>query len=241
MNRTLSADGLSKCYGRRKVVDGVSLNVNSGEIVGLLGPNGAGKTTIFKMIVGLINPDSGGVLFAGDDITRMPMFRRAKNGVAYLPQESSIFRKLTVYENLYAIAEFRDISEEERKRRVGELLDEFDLTALKNSIAVSLSGGERRRCEIARSMLMDPEFLLLDEPFVGIDPITVSEIQRMISKLKDKGIGILLTDHNVREMLEVIDRAYIIYEGKILLEGDANTLLNSQDARRLYLGEKFHA
>ncbi|MEW6041072.1 MAG: LPS export ABC transporter ATP-binding protein [Elusimicrobiota bacterium] len=238
MNK-LAAKKLSKWFGKRKVVDEVTLEVNKGEIVGLLGPNGAGKTTIFKMMVGLIHPVSGSILLEAEEITKLPMYLRAKKGIVYLPQESSIFRKLTVWENLYAIAEFSDMTKEAKKRRVEELLNEFDLTALANSVAVSLSGGEKRRCEIARSMLTDPNFLLLDEPFVGIDPITVAEIQRMIGELKQKGIGILVTDHNVHEMLEVIDRAYIIYEGKILLEGDAKALLNSQEARRLYLGEKF--
>jgi len=231
---------LSKSYVKnKKVVDSVHLEVNRGEIVGLLGPNGAGKTTIFKMMVGLLRPDEGKIILGGKDITDIPMYRRAREGVSYLPQEPSIFRKLTVEENLMAISEMLELDSESRRTKVEKLLDEFGISNLRNQKASSLSGGEKRRTEIARAMLLEPSFLLLDEPFVGIDPITVSEIQNMISKLKKKNIGILITDHNVRETLQIIDRAYIIFEGKVLLEGNAQELLNNPDARRLYLGEKF--
>ena len=231
---------LSKSYVKnKKVVDSVNLKVNKGEIVGLLGPNGAGKTTIFKMMVGLLRPDEGKIILGDKDITDIPMYKRAKEGVSYLPQEPSIFRKLTVEENLMAIAEMLELDSESRKNKVEKLLEEFGMSNLRNQKASSLSGGEKRRTEIARAMLLEPSFLLLDEPFVGIDPITVSEIQNMIAKLKKENIGILITDHNVRETLQIIDRAYIIFEGRVLLEGNAQELLNNPDARRLYLGEKF--
>ena len=235
----LKADNISKSYNRKKVVDNICLEVNRGEIVGLLGPNGAGKTTIFRLMVGLLHPDTGGIFLSDRNITRTPMFKRAQMGLSYLPQEPSIFRKLTVKQNLNAIAEFLTLPAEEKKSRVETLLAEFGLTGLCSRRADGLSGGEKRRVEIARALLMDPLFLLLDEPFVGIDPITVSEIQSMIHSLKKKSIGILLTDHNVREMLEVIDRAYIIYEGKMLLEGNARELIQNPESRRVYLGEKF--
>jgi len=231
---------LSKSYVKnKKVVDSVNLKVNKGEIVGLLGPNGAGKTTIFKMMVGLLRPDEGKIILGDKDITDIPMYKRAKEGVSYLPQEPSIFRKLTVEENLMAIAEMLELDSKSRKNKVEKLLEEFGMSNLRNQKASSLSGGEKRRTEIARAMLLEPSFLLLDEPFVGIDPITVSEIQNMIAKLKKENIGILITDHNVRETLQIIDRAYIIFEGRVLLEGNAQELLNNPDARRLYLGEKF--
>ncbi len=236
----LKAKNLSKSYTKnKKVVEDVSIEVNRGEIVGLLGPNGAGKTTIFKMIVGLLRPDQGKIILGDKDITNMPMYRRAREGVSYLPQEPSIFRKLTLEENLMAISEMLNIAQELKKTKVDKLLNEFGLINLRKQKANSLSGGEKRRTEIARAMLLEPSFLLLDEPFVGIDPITVSEIQNMIAKLKKENIGILITDHNVRETLQIIDRAYIIFEGKVLLEGNAQELLNSPEARRLYLGEKF--
>ncbi|OGS20871.1 MAG: LPS export ABC transporter ATP-binding protein [Elusimicrobia bacterium RIFOXYA2_FULL_39_19] len=224
----------------KKAVNDVSLEVNRGEIVGLLGPNGAGKTTIFKMIVGSLLMDSGSVYLGDKNVTGMPMFKRAQSGISYLPQEPSIFKKLTVEENLLAIAEYLKIPEKEKKEKIEHSIQEFGLDKLRNQKAYSLSGGEKRRTEIARALLINPVFLMLDEPFVGIDPITVNEIQHMIKILKAKNIGILITDHNVRETLEIIDRAYIIYDGKILLEGDAKSLLENAEARRVYLGEKFN-
>ncbi|MBN1823594.1 MAG: LPS export ABC transporter ATP-binding protein [Endomicrobiales bacterium] len=230
---------LKKQYKKRTVVDGVNIRVSQGEIVGLLGPNGAGKTTTFYMTVGLIKPLSGRVLVEETDITELPMFRRARLGIGYLSQEPSIFRGLTVEENLWAIAEMLEVGHEEKRQKVEGLLEELGLVKLRNQLTVTLSGGEKRRCEIARALVTDPKFLLLDEPFVGIDPITVSDIQGIIARLKEKGLGILITDHNVRETLEIIDRAYIIYEGRILLEGNAKELLESPEARRVYLGENF--
>ena len=221
------------------VVDGISIRVNQGEIVGLLGPNGAGKTTTFYMTVGLIKPLSGKVLMEQADITELPMYVRARKGIGYLSQEPSIFRRLSVEDNLWAIAELLPLSDQEREERVERLLKELGLTQLRKQLTVTLSGGEKRRCEIARALMTNPKFLLLDEPFVGIDPITVSDIQGIIHRLSKKGLGILITDHNVRETLEIIDRAYIIFEGKILIEGSAKELLESPDARRVYLGEKF--
>ncbi|OGS25427.1 MAG: LPS export ABC transporter ATP-binding protein [Elusimicrobia bacterium RIFOXYB2_FULL_48_7] len=236
----LKAHNLMKSFKKsRKAVDDVSLEVKRGEIVGLLGPNGAGKTTIFRMIVGSLVPDKGSVQLGEKNITKMPMFKRARLGVSYLPQEPSIFRKLSVENNLVAVAEFLKMPKETKKSRIEDAIKEFGLEKLRHQKAYSLSGGEKRRTEIARALLINPVFLLLDEPFVGIDPITVAEIQHMIKVLREKNIGILITDHNVRETLEIIDRAYIIYDGKILLEGDANSLLNNPEARRLYLGEKF--
>ena len=235
----LESSNLKKRYKKRMVVDGVNIRVGQGEIVGLLGPNGAGKTTTFYMTVGLIKPLEGQVLLDGNNITDWPMFKRARAGIGYLSQEPSIFRGLTVEENLWAIAELLPITKQERKIKVEKLLDELGLTPLAKQISVTLSGGEKRRCEIARALVTDPKFLLLDEPFVGIDPITVNDIQGIIANLKKKGLGILITDHNVRETLEIIDRAYIIYEGRILLEGSAKELLESSEARRVYLGENF--
>jgi lipopolysaccharide export system ATP-binding protein len=235
----LESSELRKKYKKRMVVDGVSIRVNQGEIVGLLGPNGAGKTTTFYMTVGLVKPFSGEVIVDGQEITDWPMYKRAKLGIGYLSQEPSIFRGLTVEENLWAIAELLPIPKKEKRAKVEMLLEELGLTRLSKQMSVTLSGGEKRRCEIARALVTDPKFLLLDEPFVGIDPITVSDIQGIIGNLKKKGLGILITDHNVRETLEIIDRAYIIYEGKILLEGNSRELLESQEARRVYLGEKF--
>ena len=235
----LESRNLKKKYKKRMVVDGVNIRVNQGEIVGLLGPNGAGKTTTFYMTVGLIKPLDGQVVIDGTDITDWPMYKRARAGIGYLSQEPSIFRGLTVEENLWAIAELLPIPKKEQKEKVERLLEELGLTRLAKQISVTLSGGEKRRCEIARALVTDPKFLLLDEPFVGIDPITVSDIQGIIGGLKKRGLGILITDHNVRETLEIIDRAYIIFEGKILLEGCADELLESPEARRVYLGEKF--
>jgi lipopolysaccharide export system ATP-binding protein len=235
----LESRDLVKRYGSRYVVNGINIKVNQGEIVGLLGPNGAGKTTTFYMTVGLVKPLSGRVFLDRDEVTDKPMYERARMGVGYLAQEPSIFRRLTVEDNLMAIAEILPLTAKQRKEKVSFLLEELGLTHLRKQVASTLSGGEKRRCEIARALVVDPKFLLLDEPFVGIDPITVSDIQGIIARLKEKGFGILITDHNVRETLEIIDRAYIIYEGKILLEGNAKELLASPEARRVYLGEKF--
>lgn len=235
----LSSRNLKKRYKKRLVVNGVSIEVNQGEIVGLLGPNGAGKTTTFYMTVGLIKPLEGQVLIDEADITDWPMYMRARKGLGYLPQEPSIFRRMTVEQNLIAILEMTGLSKAEKDRKLETLLDELGLKSLRKQQAMTLSGGEKRRCEIARALVTDPKFLLLDEPFVGIDPITVSDIQSIIARLKEKGLGILITDHNVRETLEIIDRAYIIFEGKILLEGDAKKLIESPEAKRVYLGENF--
>jgi lipopolysaccharide export system ATP-binding protein len=235
----LQSKNLKKIYKHRAVVDGISLKVSQGEIVGLLGPNGAGKTTTFYMTVGLIKPFSGEVYLDEINITDWPMYQRARSGIGYLSQEPSIFRRLTVEDNLWAIAELLPVSENEKKERVERSLEELGLTNLRSQLAVTLSGGEKRRCEIARALITEPKFLLLDEPFVGIDPITVADIQGIINRLRSQGLGILITDHNVRETLEIIDRAYIIFEGKTLIEGSSKELIQSPDARRVYLGEKF--
>ncbi len=235
----LRSEKIVKVYKDRMVVKGVDIHVKSGEIVGLLGPNGAGKTTSFYMMVGFIRPTSGKVFIDGDDVTALPMFERARHGLGYLAQEPTIFKGLTVEENLLAILERISDDKAAQKRRVDELLNEFGLTKLAKQKAWTLSGGEKRRMEIARCMISNPKIILLDEPFVGIDPITVSDLRHMIFKLKDKGIGVLITDHNVRETLPLTERAYLIYDGKILVEGDQNTLLNDTNARKLYLGEDF--
>lgn len=235
----LHTDNLIKYYSKRKVVNGVSIYLDSGEIVGLLGPNGAGKTTTFYMITGLISPNGGKVMLDDTDITRLPMYRRARKGIGYLPQEASIFRKLTVAENIMAILEYMPMTRKERKDRLAEVLKDLDIENITNSKGYNLSGGERRRVEIARALVTQPKFILLDEPFSGIDPITVEEIQKIIHRLKEKGLGILVTDHNVRETLSITDRAYIIYEGEILKSGSAEFLANDPEARQLYLGEKF--
>lgn len=235
----LRSEKIVKVYKDRMVVKGVDIHVRSGEIVGLLGPNGAGKTTSFYMMVGFIRPTSGNVFIDGDDVTALPMFERARHGLGYLAQEPTIFKGLTVEENLLAILERILDDKAAQKRRVDELLNEFGLTKLAKQKAWTLSGGEKRRMEIARCMISNPKIILLDEPFVGIDPITVSDLRQMIFKLKDKGIGVLITDHNVRETLPLTERAYLIYDGKILVEGDQNTLLNDTNARKLYLGEDF--
>ncbi|HLE40118.1 MAG TPA: LPS export ABC transporter ATP-binding protein [Nitrospirota bacterium] len=235
----LEAKKLEKGYKGRKIVRGVSLQVNNGEVVGLLGPNGAGKTTIFYMVVGLIKPDQGRVSLDGTDITRMPMYQRARNGIGYLPQEPSVFRKLSVSENLMAILETLNISELERKERQDSLLSELGIAHLSDSKAYTLSGGERRRVEIARALTLSPKFILLDEPFAGIDPLAVQDIQGIISLLKTKGIGVLITDHNVRETLAITDRAYIISEGKIIEAGSASEITASPRVREFYLGEGF--
>lgn len=235
----LRSKELFKKYKYRMVVNGVSINVRQGEVVGLLGPNGAGKTTTFYMTVGLIKPYDGSVHLDDTEITNWPMYQRARAGVGYLSQEPSIFRGLTVEDNLMAIAQMLPVSKKEQKEKVDRLLEDFGLTKLRAQMSVTLSGGEKRRLEIARALVNDPKFLLLDEPFVGIDPITVDDIQKIIKKLKERGLGILITDHNVRETLEIIDRAYIIYEGKILLEGNAKELLENPKARKVYLGDNF--
>ena len=236
---TLETAELSKTYRGRRVVDDVSLRVQEGQVIGLLGPNGAGKTTSFYMIVGLISPDSGTVSLGGEDITQLPMYQRARKGVSYLPQEPSIFRKLTVEQNLLAILETMSMRRHERFDRMNRLLDQLGLNKVRHNKGYALSGGERRRVEIARSLVTGPRFLLLDEPFSGIDPIQVLEIQRIISDLKRSGIGILVTDHNVRETLAVTDHAYIINNGSIFRHGTPDTLGRDPDVKRVYLGENF--
>ncbi|MGE5844496.1 MAG: LPS export ABC transporter ATP-binding protein [Syntrophaceae bacterium] len=235
----LEARALTKVYGGRKVVNGVDLEIRPGEVVGLLGPNGAGKTTTFYMIVGLIKPDDGRIFLDSEEITRDPMFVRARKGINYLPQEPSVFRKLTVEENILAILETLDIESEERKNRLKQLLGELDLTDLAGSKAYSLSGGERRRVEITRALVTSPRFILLDEPFAGIDPLAVADIQKIIQKLKSKGIGVVISDHNVRETLSVCDRAYILNEGTVLVEGLPEVIAESKIARKFYLGDDF--
>jgi lipopolysaccharide export system ATP-binding protein len=235
----LEARALTKVYGGRKVVSGVDLEIRPGEVVGLLGPNGAGKTTTFYMIVGLIKPDDGRIFLDSEEITRDPMFVRARKGINYLPQEPSVFRKLTVEENILAILETLDIESEERKNRLKQLLGELDLTDLAGSKAYSLSGGERRRVEITRALVTSPRFILLDEPFAGIDPLAVADIQKIIQKLKSKGIGVVISDHNVRETLSVCDRAYILNEGTVLIEGLPEVIAESKIARKFYLGDDF--
>jgi lipopolysaccharide export system ATP-binding protein len=237
--RTLSTSEISKAYHGRKVVDDVSVWLRQGEVVGLLGPNGAGKTTSFYMIVGLITPDSGRVLLDDEDITELPMYERARRGVSYLPQEASVFRKLTVEDNLLAILETLPLSGRERRDRLNRLIDQLGLDTVRHNKGYALSGGERRRVEIARSLVIEPSFLLLDEPFSGIDPIQVLELQRIIFDLKRSGIGILVTDHNVRETLAVTDRAYIINNGKIFRAGSPEALGHDPEVKRVYLGENF--
>jgi lipopolysaccharide export system ATP-binding protein len=235
----LETSHISKSYSGRKVVNDVSANVSQGEVVGLLGPNGAGKTTSFYIIVGLITADSGKVMMDGKDLTNMPMYQRARHGISYLPQEASVFRKLTVEENLLAILQTRRMSGRERREKMNQLIEELGLETVRRSRGYQLSGGERRRVEIARSLAIDPAFLLLDEPFSGIDPIQVLELQRIIFDLKKSGIGILVTDHNVRETLMVVDRAYIINEGKIFRTGTPDELGRDAEVKRVYLGESF--
>lgn len=235
----LEAKELSKSYRGRKVIDDLSLRVQQGEVVGLLGPNGAGKTTTFQMIVGLVPPDSGSVLLDGEDITELPLYQRARRGISYLPQEPSVFRKLTVEENLMAILETLPLSPQERRRRLEQLIEQMGLERVRGNKGYALSGGERRRVEIARSLVLQPSFLLLDEPFSGIDPIQVMELQRIIRRLRNTGIGILVTDHNVRETLAVTDRAYIIHDGRIFRSGTPEELGHDPEVRRVYLGETF--
>jgi lipopolysaccharide export system ATP-binding protein len=235
----LVAQGLEKWFRRRKAVDDVSLDIQRGEIVGLLGPNGAGKTTSFYMMVGLLPADRGRIFLEGDEITGLPMYQRCRRGVGYLPQESSVFRKLTVEENILAILETQDFSRAARRARLAELLAELGLTDLAAYPAYTLSGGERRRLEITRALVTAPRYLLLDEPFTGIDPIAIGDIQEIVARLRDRGIGILITDHNVRETLAITDRAYILYEGKVLVSGTASEIAANPRAREIYLGEKF--
>jgi len=237
--RTLSAEKLVKAFRRRTVVADVTIHLEAGEVVGLLGPNGAGKTTIFYMVLGLLRPDGGRIVLNGQDITHLPVFQRARRGLGFLPQEPSIFRKLSVEDNLMAILETLDISRAERMRRLEALLDELGIAHLAKAKAYTLSGGERRRAEISRALVTDPSFLLLDEPFAGIDPIAVDEIQGIIAQLTTQGIGVLVTDHNVRETLRIVDRAYLISEGQVLLSGTAQELAADDRAREIYLGERF--
>jgi len=235
----LGTDNLVKVYNRRRVVDGVSLEVGPGEIVGLLGPNGAGKTTTFYMVVGLVRPNTGSVRLDGRDIARLPMYQRARLGIGYLSQEPSIFRKLSVEDNLRAVLELRPMSRAGREQRINRLLDDLHISSLRKHIAYVLSGGERRRVEIARALATDPTFILLDEPFTGIDPIAIDDIKDILAHLKAQGIGILLTDHSVRDTLAVTDRSYIMYQGKILTQGVSTALLSDPVARKFYLGERF--
>ena len=230
---------IEKTYKGRSVVKGVSIEVNQGEIIGLLGPNGAGKTTSFYMIVGLVKPDAGKVFLDNKDITNFPMYKRAQLGIGYLPQEVSVFRNLSVEDNILAILEMTKMDKKERLDRLEELLEEFSLTHVRKNVGNRLSGGEKRRTEIARSLATNPKFILLDEPFAGVDPIAVEDIQRIISKLKEKNIGILITDHNVQETLSITDRAYLLFEGSILKQGTAEDLASDEDVRRVYLGQNF--
>lgn len=235
----LKAENLVKIYKRRTVVDDVTVEVNQGEIVGLLGPNGAGKTTTFYMIVGLIKPNAGQIFLQDENITALPMYRRAKKGIGYLAQEASVFRRLTVEENLMAVLELSGMSKAEQKDKMESLLDEFSLQHVRKNQGVVLSGGERRRTEIARALAVDPLFLLLDEPFAGVDPIAVEEIQTIVARLKNRNIGILITDHNVNETLSITDRAYLMFEGKLLKAGTAEELAEDEQVRRVYLGKHF--
>lgn len=237
----LKANGLCKSYNERKVADNVSLEVRAGEIVGLLGPNGAGKTTSFYMVAGLVRPDAGNVMFAGKDVSGLPMHLRARLGMGYLPQEESIFRKLSVIDNLMAILETRkDLTSKQQKEKANELLERFNITKLRNSQAIQLSGGEKRRLTIARALASNPSLLMLDEPFAGVDPIAVQDIQHIVASLRETdGLSILITDHNVRETLGIVDRAYILFEGKVIKQGNAQEIANDPKTRKIYLGEHF--
>lgn len=239
MNGIIHTAALQKSYKGRTVVNNVSVTVKQGEIVGLLGPNGAGKTTTFYMVVGLIKPDEGAVFLNEEDITKLPMYKRAQMGIGYLPQEASVFRSLSVEDNILAVLEMTTLSKEERLLKLESLLDEFNLQLVRKNNGDSLSGGERRRTEIARALAVDPKFILLDEPFAGVDPIAVEDIQTVVAKLKTKNIGILITDHNVNETLSICDRAYLLIEGKIFKHGTAEELADDEDVRRLYLGTNF--
>lgn len=235
----LRAENLIKTYKKRRVVDNVSIHVNQGEIVGLLGPNGAGKTTTFYMTVGLVKVDEGNIFLDDLNITKLPMYKRAKLGIGYLPQEASVFRKLTVEDNIRSILEMRGLSLEEQNAKLESLLEEFSLNRVRKNLGIVLSGGERRRTEIARALASDPKFILLDEPFAGVDPIAVEDIQGIVARLKEKNIGILITDHNVQETLSITDRAYLLFEGKLLKNGTAEELANDEIVRKLYLGKNF--
>jgi len=235
----LYTEQIRKTYRNRSVVDGVSIEVSQGEIVGLLGPNGAGKTTSFYMIVGLVRPDEGRVFLDGTEITKLPMYKRAQLGIGYLPQEVSVFRKLSVEDNILAILEMTDLSKSQREEKLEKLLSEFSLNHVRTNLGNRLSGGEKRRTEIARALATDPKFVLLDEPFAGVDPIAVEDIQSIVSDLKKRNIGVLITDHNVQETLSITDRAYLLFEGKILKSGSAEDLANDEQVRKVYLGQNF--
>ncbi len=237
----LEVEGLVKSYNKRTVVNGVHMNIRPGEVVGLLGPNGAGKSTSFNMVVGLVRPDAGRIAFKGHDVAKLPMYERARLGMGYLAQDPSIFRRLTVEENISAILETLNLSHSERNKRLQSLLDELNLSHLAGQKASTLSGGERRRLEITRALVTSPDLLMLDEPFSGVDPISVHEVQTIITELRDRGLAILITDHNVRETLAVVDRAYLISQGEILCEGSADYLINNEQARKVYLGPRFVA
>ncbi|WP_294331128.1 LPS export ABC transporter ATP-binding protein [uncultured Sphingomonas sp.] len=238
-DRGLAVVSIAKSYDKRTVLTDVSVSVGRGEVIGLLGPNGAGKTTCFYSVMGLVKPDSGRIMLDGEDITRLPMYRRAILGLGYLPQETSIFRGLSVEKNISAVLELAEPDRDAREARLEELLDEFGLTRLRTSPAMALSGGERRRAEIARALAANPTIILLDEPFAGIDPISISDIRDLVKQLKQRGIGVLITDHNVRETLEIVDRGYIIYDGRVLFAGSPDDLVRDENVRRLYLGESF--
>ncbi len=237
--KTLRSEGLVKIYKKRKVVNKASVQVSKGEIVGLLGPNGAGKTTTFYMIVGMIKPDEGKVFLDDQDITSIPMYKRAKMGIGYLPQEASVFRRLTVEDNINAVLEMMKLNSQQRKEKCEKLLEDLTITQIRKSLGFQLSGGERRRTEIARSLATDPNFILLDEPFAGVDPIAVEDIMNIVANLKNRGIGVLITDHNVHETLSIVDKAYILINGVIFKQGSAEDLANDEEVRKLYLGEKF--
>jgi lipopolysaccharide export system ATP-binding protein len=237
--RILSVKNLNKSYGKKQVIRDVSLEIKQGEVVGLLGPNGAGKTTCFYMIVGLVDVGQGNIFIDSLDITMMPMYQRARLGVGYLPQEASIFRGMNVEDNIYSILEIAEKNEEKRKEKLEKLLEEFSITHIRKSHALALSGGERRRVEIARALATNPSFILLDEPFAGVDPIAVNDIRQMVMHLKDRGIGVLITDHNVRETLSIVDRAYIVYDGMILSSGSKDEIVANDQVRKVYLGEDF--
>ncbi|HXK49818.1 MAG TPA: LPS export ABC transporter ATP-binding protein [Clostridiales bacterium] len=239
MEQILKAEELKKSYGKKEVVKSVSIELKKGEIVGLLGPNGAGKTTTFYMLTGMIKPNGGRVFLNGKDVAKMPMYKRARNGLGYLPQEASVFRKLSVEDNIMAILQRVEKDRKKRSERLELLLDELKIKHIRKSMGYSLSGGERRRVEITRSLVTDPDFILLDEPFAGVDPVTIESIQSIVMGLKSKGIGVLITDHNVYETLKITDRAYILFDGKIMIEGSSEFLANDPNARKMYLGENF--
>ena len=238
-SKILSVQNLSKSYGKKTVIRDISLDIKQGEVVGLLGPNGAGKTTCFYMIVGLVDVDSGNIFIDQIDITKMPMYQRARLGIGYLPQEASIFRGMSVEDNIYSILQIAEANEVKRKEKLEQLLEEFSIAHIRKSHALALSGGERRRVEIARALATNPSFILLDEPFAGVDPIAVNDIRQMVIHLKDRGLGVLITDHNVRETLSIVDRAYIVYDGLVLASGTKDEIVGHGDVRKFYLGEDF--